>query len=144
MASLARSRWQEADEQAVFEALERQWAEAIRTRDREANQRLLAEDFFLSSAIWRDRQIGKRPWVEHILADVDTRSIAVEDVQALVFGQFAVVRCRVAWRARWRGEDISDDYFVTDVWRRRNGGWQVLWRGSSRRSGGPQHELGRG
>jgi ketosteroid isomerase-like protein len=144
MASAAPSRWEEADEAAGFAALERDWAEAIRLRDREANQRLVADDFFLSSAIWRDRRIGKRPWIEQILAEVETESITVDDVHSQVFGDYGVVCCRVAWRARWRGEDISDEYFVTDVWRRRNGDWQVLWRGSSRRSGGPQHELGRG
>jgi hypothetical protein len=124
--------------------LERQWAEAIRLRDRVANHRLLADEFFLSSAIWRDRRIEKEPWVENILTEVETDSIAVSDVRSQVFGDFGVVSCRVAWHARWRGENISDDYFVTDVWRRRNATWRVLWRGSSRRSGGPEHELSRG
>ena len=75
-----------------FEALEREWAQAIADRDVEAAERLLADDFYLSSAIWRDREIGQ---------------------------------------ARWKGEDISDDYVVTDVWRREQDGWRVVWRASA-------------
>ena len=51
-----------------FEALEREWAQAIADHDVDTARRLLAEDFCLSSAIWRDRESHLRdkardsPW----------------------------------------------------------------------------------
>jgi ketosteroid isomerase-like protein len=119
-----------------FEALERQWAEAIAKRDLDAAGRLLADDFYLSSAIWRDRKIDKGMWLATMVEATETESIEVHDVQARRFGDLAVVSCRVAWRATWNGEDISDDYLVTDVWRREDGRWRVAWRASAGSPGG--------
>jgi len=114
-----------------FEALEREWAQAIADRDVAAAERLLADDFYLSSAIWRDRTIEKRTWIETMVEGTETDSIEVGDVQARSFGELTVVSCRVTWHARWRGDDISDDYLVTDVWRREPAGWKVVWRASA-------------
>jgi ketosteroid isomerase-like protein len=118
-----------------FEALEREWAQAIANHDVEAAERLLADDFFLSSAIWRDREIEKRTWIETMVEGTETDSIEVHDVQARRFDDLAVVSCRVAWQARWKGEDISDDYMVTDVWRHDEDGWRVVWRASAGAAG---------
>jgi ketosteroid isomerase-like protein len=118
-----------------FEALEREWAQAIADRDVEAAERLLADDFYLSSAIWRDREIEKRTWIETMVEGTETDSIEVHDVQARRFDDLAVVSCRVTWQARWKGEDISDDYVVTDVWRRDQDGWKVVWRASAGTTG---------
>src|SRR2546430_677505 len=114
-----------------FEALEREWAQAIADHDVDTARRLLAEDFCLSSAIWRDREIEKRVWIETMVESTETDSIEVHDVQVRRFGDLAVLSCGVAWRARWNGEDISDDYVVTDVWRREEDGWKVVWRASA-------------
>ena len=82
-----------------FEALEREWAQAIADRDVAAAERLLADDFYLSSAIWRDRTIEKRTWIETMVEGTETDSIEVGDVQARSFGELTVVSCRVTWRA---------------------------------------------
>jgi ketosteroid isomerase-like protein len=114
-----------------FEALECEWAQAIAERDTDAARRLLADDFYLSSGIWRDREIEKSTWIDTMVEQTETDSIEVHDVQARRFGDIAVVSCRVAWHARWQGDDISDDYLVTDVWRRDEDGWKVVWRASA-------------
>jgi ketosteroid isomerase-like protein len=114
-----------------FETLEREWAQAIAGHDVETARRLLADDFRLSSAIWRDREIEKETWIETMVEGTETESIDVHDVQARRFGDLVVVSCGVSWQARWNGEDISDDYQVTDVWRREPDGWKVVWRASA-------------
>jgi len=114
-----------------FAALEREWAQAIADRDTDAARRLLADDFYLSSGIWRDREIEKPTWIDTMVEQTETDSIEVHDVQARRFGDIAVVSCRVAWHARWWGDDISDDYLMTDVWRRERDGWKVAWRASA-------------
>ncbi|MFY9580757.1 MAG: nuclear transport factor 2 family protein [Gaiellaceae bacterium] len=123
-----------------FEALEREWAQAIAGHDVDTARRLLADDFHLSSAIWRDREIQKTAWIDTMVGQTETDSIEVYDVQSRRFGDLAVVSCRVAWRARWNGDDISDDYLVTDVWRHEDDGWKVVWRASAGAPG--QRRLG--
>ncbi len=128
-----------------FRGLEEEWAQAIKNHDTAAADRLLADDFYLSSAIWRDRRIEKATWLDTMVHGVETEDISVHDLEARRFDKVAVVTCRIAWRATWDGEDISDDYLVADVWVERDGRWQVVWRSSARRSGpATEHELARG
>ena len=47
-----------------FEVLEREWAQAIAERDTDAARRLLADDFYLSSGIRRERELGKSTWID--------------------------------------------------------------------------------
>ena len=115
-------------------ALEERWAKAISDCDLSAAARILDDDFILTSAIWRDREITKQEWLE-TLRDLSTRAISCHDFEARTFGDIAVATGRLHWEAIWKDTDVSDDYLVTDVWVSREGGWRVAWRSSNRLSG---------
>ena len=114
-----------------FDALEVEWAGIVERRDAEAAREFLADDFVLSSTGGVGPSVPKDEWLA-ALDEIDTRSLVPRDVDARVFGDVAVVSARLRWDATLRGEDLTGDYAVTDVFTRGGGRWLASWRISVR------------
>src|SRR5438445_7165670 len=50
----------------------------------------------------------------------------LEDMQVHVFGETAVVSIRAVMRLEANGQKITNAYRTTDIWMRRNAGWQLI------------------
>jgi len=53
-------------------------------------------------------------------------SIDMSDVNVQDFGDVAVVTGRLVEKGRYKTSDLSGTYRFTDVWARRNSGWQLV------------------
>jgi len=117
--------------EAELAALEDELADAVRTRDRAAAERLLDPDFTLTSALGTGLLIPRDGWLEG-LAAIETSALAVRDRQARVFADTAVVVFRMDWGATLEADDLSGPYLVTDVWQRAERDWRLAWRSWAR------------
>jgi ketosteroid isomerase-like protein len=50
----------------------------------------------------------------------------LEDIQVHDYGDTAVVSARAVMRLEANGQKITNSYRTTDIWMRRNGGWQLI------------------
>ena len=101
---------------AELRALEEALADAIHRSDRGAAERLLADDFVLTSSLGTGLRVEREHWLENLGA-IATETIEVRDLQAREIDGGGVVVLLMDWRARWSDDDLSGPYVVTDVWR---------------------------
>jgi ketosteroid isomerase-like protein len=116
--------------------LERAWMEAWRLKDRATCDRLLAEDFLLTSA--RGVLMPKSQWLDGAMGPFVCEAFAWEEILVRSFGEVAIVHARARQRAQVSGQDWSGTFLLTDVWAYRGGRWQVV----SRHGTGPLPEKG--
>ncbi len=114
--------------------LQNDWMDAWRRRDREALERILAEDFTLTSVI-TDDLVNKATWLKTALGPAVCKEFRYEKFHIQLYGDTAVVKSRYHQQGTLDGKDWSGDFLLTDVWIRRNGVWKVVTRHSSRPSG---------
>jgi ketosteroid isomerase-like protein len=119
---------------AELERVERDWAEALVRRDVEAAERILADDFVLTSAGGVSDHMPRAAWLE-ALPGIETRVAEPSDLRVREFGDAAVVGMQFRWEARFGERDLTGDYAITDVFTRADGGWRVSWRISTRLPG---------
>jgi hypothetical protein len=106
------------------------WTDALRERDDTTLDRLMADDFVFIDERGR---WGK----ERFIANVrrwDIVGMDFEDVLVRDYEPVAVMHARVGLRARLDGREMSGEWYVTDLWVRRDGSWQVVSRQWSRGS----------
>jgi hypothetical protein len=106
--------------------LEQSWMAAWVTKDRATCQRILADDFLLTSA--RGALMSKSEWLAGAMGPFVCTDFHWEQIQVRPFGDAAVVHGRSRQQATVAGQDWSGVFLVTDVWVRRNGLWQVVSR----------------
>ena len=106
--------------------LEQSWMAAWVTKDRATCQRILADDFLLTSA--RGALMSKSEWLAGAMGPFVCTDFHWEQIQVRRFGDVAVVHGRSKQQATVAGQDWSGVFLVTDVWVRRNGLWQVVSR----------------
>lgn len=111
-------------------ALEDQWMDAWRRRDREACDRILAEEFLLTSSLGGE-VFNKAQWLEGAMGPIECQSFSFDKVDVRVYGDAAVVHSEYAQRATARGQDWSGRFRITDVWVKRDDRWQVVARHST-------------
>ena len=108
--------------------LANEWMEAVRQKDIETLESMLAREYMLQAP-----GIGRMPrdqWLGAI-GVYDIRSFEFDDVQVHIYGGTAVMRSRYTQEATYQGGDRSAEFLVTDVWNRRDGRWQVVTRHTS-------------
>ena len=111
--------------------LENEWADCLERGDVEALDKLLADDFILSSAGGVGERVTRDEWFAN-LERIDTRSLAVHVSDAREFGDVGVVRARLEWDATLGERSLTGEYAITDVFTRSDGRWRVSWRISTR------------
>lgn len=115
----------------VIEGLEREWRDALCSKDMEKLRALVHPDFVLigsrSSGAF---SMGRDEWLEAIQRrDVDSIELEVRDATTLDNLMVGTVLAR--WRVQYLGRPIEDCVLLTDVWVFDDGRWQAIRRHST-------------
>jgi len=113
--------------------LEAEWGDAIQKQDKRAANHFLADTFFLTIGVeGLPLQIVKREaWLEN-LKSYHIRSFRISEMRIDVYGDVAVVAMLYNQIARVRGSTRSGQFFLTDVWTKKDGHWKVAQRHAGR------------
>jgi ketosteroid isomerase-like protein len=107
------------------------WKAAAFRRDLDACARILADDFTMVTD--RGTQIDKTQWLHNVQhrmgGDVPPEFL---DPRIRILGDTALMTSRNILRASFDGKDWSAELYLTDVWIRQDGRWQILRRHASR------------
>ena len=115
----------------VIEGLEREWRDALCSKDMERLHSLVHKDFVLIGT----RSTGpfmmtRDEWLDAIQRrDVDAIEIDVENATAAKDVMIGTVYAR--WRLKYLGRVIEDCVVLTDVWVHEDGRWQAIRRHST-------------
>lgn len=115
----------------VIEGLEREWRDALCSKDMDRLQALVHKDFVLIGT----RSTGpfmmtRDEWLDAIQRrDVFEIDVDVEDATVLPDVMIGTVHAR--WRLKYLGRMIEDCVVLTDVWVRDDGRWQAIRRHST-------------
>ena len=120
-----------ADGRELIQALEREWCEALCSKDMERLRALVHPDFMLiGTRSTGPFMMGRDEWLDAIQRrDVQTIDIDVKD--ATVLEQVMVGTVQAKWRLKYLNRVIEDCVVLTDVWVYEDGRWQVVRRHSS-------------
>ncbi len=107
--------------------LERQWMDGWCQKHRETCERILANDFVLTSA--RGVLMSKAEWLLNAMGPFVCEHFEWEDLRVRpLTSEVALVHARARQRAKVAGQDWSGVFLITDVWVRREGHWRVVAR----------------
>jgi ketosteroid isomerase-like protein len=115
----------------VIDGLEREWRDALCSKDMERLHSLVHKDFVLIGT----RSTGpfmmtRDEWLDAIQRrDVDAIEIDVENATAAKDVMIGTVYAR--WRLKYLGRVIEDCVVLTDVWVKEDERWQVIRRHST-------------
>lgn len=115
----------------VIEVLERDWRDALCSKDMEKLRALVHPDFVLiGSRASGAFSMGRDEWLEAIQRrDVDTIELEVRDATTLDNLMVGTVLAR--WTVKYLGRPIEDCVLLTDVWVFDDGRWQAIRRHST-------------
>jgi ketosteroid isomerase-like protein len=116
---------------AVIEGLEREWRDALCSKDMERLQSLVHEDFVLiGTRATGPFMMTRDEWLDAIQRrDVFEIDVAVQDATVLPDVMIGTVQAR--WRLKYLGRMIEDCVVLTDVWVKDDGRWQAIRRHST-------------
>ena len=115
----------------VVEELEREWRDALCSKDMARLEALVHEDFVLIGT----RSTGpfmmtRQEWLDAIQRrEVDQIDVDVQDATAANDVLIGTVHAR--WRLKYLGRIIEDCVVLTDVWVKDQGRWQAIRRHST-------------
>ncbi|MCA1566047.1 MAG: nuclear transport factor 2 family protein [Acidobacteria bacterium] len=104
--------------------LERQWEEALTRRDGTALDRLMAEDYVLTTV--RGEVVNKARVLEEIKSANVTAKVQNTDTAVRLYGDAAVVTGLVLISGRFNEQDVSTQSRYMKVYVKRRGRWQVV------------------
>jgi ketosteroid isomerase-like protein len=115
----------------VIEGLEREWRDALCSKDMERLRALVHEDFVLigtrSSGPF---QMHRDEWLDAIQRrDVDAIEVDIRDATSV--GDVMIGTVHARWRLKYLGRVIEDCVLLTDVWVKDDGRWQAIRRHST-------------
>ena len=115
----------------VIEALEREWCDALCSRDMERLRSLIHPDFVLIGT----RSTGpfmmhRDEWLDAIQRR-DVHDIDLEVRDATVLDQTMIGTVQARWRIKYLNRVIEDCVLLTDVWVFDEGRWRAIRRHST-------------
>ncbi len=115
----------------VIEALEREWCDALCSRDMERLRSLIHPDFVLIGT----RSTGpfmmhRDEWLDAIQRR-DVHDIDLEVRDATVLDQVMIGTVQARWRIKYLNRVIEDCVLLTDVWVFDEGRWRAIRRHST-------------
>jgi ketosteroid isomerase-like protein len=115
----------------VIEGLEREWRDALCSKDMKQLQTLVHQDFVLiGTRSTGPFMMSRDEWLDAIQRrDVFEIDIEVQDATALKDVMIGTVHAR--WRLKYLGREIEDCVVLTDVWVKDDGRWQAIRRHST-------------
>jgi ketosteroid isomerase-like protein len=108
--------------------LEERFMAAVAERDIDFLEHHLGEEFTLTTGRPGHETRGRAEWLEVTATAYEIRSFRFEELDVLMYGDIAVVRCRYSQEAMMGGADRSQTYLMTDVWHRRQGAFRLVSR----------------
>lgn len=120
-----------AVEERAIKRLQQEWMDAWVQQDRAKIETILAPDYTLTVSNMPSRPITREQWIG-MLPRYTAKCFEYRDMTVRTFGDVAVVSSiGRAIGAQVDGADRSFPFFLTDVWTKRDGRWQVSARYSS-------------
>jgi ketosteroid isomerase-like protein len=111
-----------------IERLERRWMDAVRDRDMEFLDRLLGEEFTLTTGRPGGPVRTREEWLEITRDRYSIEQYEFERLDVFPYGHVALARSRYRQRGAMDGEDRSQAFLMTDVFVRRDGRWRAVTR----------------
>jgi ketosteroid isomerase-like protein len=118
----------EADREALTR-LSQEWMDAVARRDRPALEQLLASDYELRPVSGEQPSVPRAEWLENAV-NMQWENRGYSNLHVEVDGDVGIVTARYAFRVDpgdWK-PTVSATADVVDVWKRRDGRWQVQGR----------------
>ena len=107
------------------------WIDAVPTRDTERIGQVLADDFV--AILWDGKKRSKAQYLEELRSGkYAVESIALDETEARIFGDTAIVTYYQSEKSKTSGSDSSGGSAWTDILARRDGRWQVVAEHGSR------------
>ena len=115
----------------VIEALEREWRDALCSKDMDRLRALVHPDFLLIGTRSSGPFMMQRDeWLDAIQRrDVDSIELEVRD--ATVLDQVMIGTVQASWRLKYLNRLIEDCVLLTDVWVFDEGRWRAIRRHST-------------
>lgn len=120
------------DDVTEITELQQKWMDAWRTKDKQALERILSDNFVLILSYDPSKLVSRNEWMELALGAYNCESFRYEVMNVRINDNFAVVSSIYTQRASINKVDRSGTFFLTDVWRHGSGSWQVIERHSSK------------
>jgi ketosteroid isomerase-like protein len=111
-----------------LEQLEHEWIEAVRDRDGERLERILGEEFTLTTGRPGNEMRSRKEYLEIARDRYVIESFEFTELDVHTYGHVAVVRSRYRQTGSMDGDERNQTYLMTDVWVRRAGRWQAVTR----------------
>jgi hypothetical protein len=102
--------------------------EAVRDRDMEFLDRLLGEEFTLTTGRPGAPVRTREEWMAITRDRYVVEDFEFEQLEVLPYGHVALARSRYSQRGRMDGDDRSEVFLMTDVFVRRGGRWRAVTR----------------
>jgi len=115
----------------LIEGLEREWRDALCSKDMDRLRALVHPDFVLIGTRSTGPFMMERDeWLDAIQRrEVDSIDLDVRDATTLADVMIGTVHAR--WRIKYLGRVIEDCVVLTDVWVKEDGQWQAIRRHST-------------
>jgi ketosteroid isomerase-like protein len=105
--------------------MEREIGEAITRRDLAALDRLIADDFSVTSPL--GQMMTKQQALDTLTSpDYELEFLCNAEITVRVFGDAAVATAVGTTKGRYQGQDASSQFRYTRVWVKRQGCWQAV------------------
>ena len=119
------------ENQGLIEKLEREWRDALCSRDMDRLGALMHPDFVLiGTRSTGPFMMDRKEWLEAVQRrDLETIDFEIKEVTALEDVMIATVHAR--WRIKYLGRVIEDCVLSTDVWVKQGDGWVSIRRHST-------------
>ena len=108
--------------------VQQRWMEAARRKDESALDAILGDEYVLITA--RLGVVDRSSWLA-MGPDYTIQDFEYLESDINVYGATAVSNSRYRQKATFKGQDLSTAFYLTDVWVKRDGRWQVVTRHSS-------------
>jgi ketosteroid isomerase-like protein len=120
-----------SDSEQQIMTLEREWAAAIQRQDAAALDRLIADDFFITSEVSGGQIFDKRLYIQDCLHPVKVGSCSYDRLMVRIYGDTAIANVLFRFRVWIDASELSGTLNVTGVWIKKEDVWQVVARHSS-------------
>ena len=115
----------------VIDGLEREWRDALCSKDMDRLQLLVHKDFLLiGTRSTGPFMMNRQEWFDAIQRR-EVEAIEIEVLDATRVREVMIGTVQARWRLKYLGRIIEDCVVLTDVWVHDDGRWQAIRRHST-------------
>src|SRR5258708_4250849 len=121
----------QSPDEALLRKAEKDWNAAIGAKDADKAVKFMADDYVLVGVrSTGSSTVDRETWLQSLVA-MRVFSYQTEVTRLRVYGDSAVVSVKGSWHISFNGQEVDENFFLTDVWSKRADGWKVVLRHSS-------------